>query len=136
MNDLMVTLDIDVFNVPCELIDLRFTSKKGRTHSVERYYLKRESEVTGNRRAASREKMVNQRGVAEVSKAMTQREGCKIMGTFYLHFLSNHFYIGFGNHQLLAQVARKNKKDFIMDLSHRINHLSFGPDDQIYSLMA
>lgn len=122
MQDLMVTMDIDVFNVPCELVDLRFTSKKGRTHTVERYFLKN---------GISAGVMTTQRGVTEVADAMKQLEGCKIKGTFYLHFLSNQFIVGFGNAGLLSEVSRQLQKDFVMDLSHRINHLSFGPDNEI-----
>lgn len=125
MQDLMVTLDIDIFNVPCELIDLRFTSKKGRTHTVERYFLKK---------GVSYGIMKVQRGVKDVANALRNDEGCKIKGTFYLHFLSNKFIIGFGNTPLLLQIAAEMQDKFVMDLSHRINHLSFGPDSQIDSL--
>lgn len=114
----MVNLDVDVFKVPCELVDLRFTSKKGRSHTVERYFLTKGVST----------KMNTQRGVAEVSNAMLRGEGCKIKGSFYMHFLSNQFHIGFGNLGMLSQVSHQNKNDFVMDLSHRVNHLSFGPD--------
>ena len=34
MPDLPIYMDISVFNVPCEIVDLRFTSKKGKDHTV------------------------------------------------------------------------------------------------------
>jgi hypothetical protein len=37
MQDLQVNVDVGVFNVPCEIVDLRFTSKKGKPHTVTRY---------------------------------------------------------------------------------------------------
>ena len=129
MNDLMVTIDVDALKVPCELIDLRFTSKKGRQHTVSRYFLPADAAPGVNPT-----EMTSPRGIQEVAEAMAKGEGCKIRGVFYMHFLSNHFYIGFGNHQMLAQVARINKNKFIMDLSHKVNHLSFGPDNEVYFL--
>jgi Endoplasmic Reticulum-Golgi Intermediate Compartment (ERGIC) len=34
LSDLQVKMDITLLNVPCDIVDLRFTSKKGKDHSV------------------------------------------------------------------------------------------------------
>lgn len=125
MQDLMVNMDIDVFKVPCELVDLRFTSKKGRQHTVERHYLK-DGVISGPMRT--------QRGVKDVNAALDNGEGCKVVGTFYLHFLANEFHIQFGNPRLMIQIMKLRKGNLLMDLSHKINHLSFGPDHEISRL--
>ena len=60
---------------------------------------------------------------------MDRKFGCRIRGTFYMHFLSNHFHVGYGNMILLQQVAalfQKEKKVMIMDLSHKVHQITFG----------
>jgi Endoplasmic Reticulum-Golgi Intermediate Compartment (ERGIC)/Endoplasmic reticulum vesicle transporter len=39
MTDVEVNMDIDLIHIPCEMVDLRFTSKQGATHTIDRYHL-------------------------------------------------------------------------------------------------
>jgi hypothetical protein len=39
MKDLLVSMDIDMLHIPCEIVDLRFTSKRGAGHTIQRYIL-------------------------------------------------------------------------------------------------
>lgn len=73
------------------------------------------------------------RELDSVVKATQEKEGCKIKGEFHLHFLSNNFFVGFGNQILMAQVMAKNPA-FKMGLSHHINSLTFGPNGSIEAL--
>jgi hypothetical protein len=68
-----------------------------------------------------------------VYEKMVKKVGCRVKGTFYMHFLSNHFHIGFGNHQMLRKVAnhiKKNKGRLVMDLSHIVHEMTFGSKHQ------
>ena len=127
MQDLQVDIDISVFNVPCEIVDLRFTSKKGKQHTVTRW---EEDENTLRLPFGKRGTLFQQGASAEeVATKVNNGLGCRVVGTFYMHFLANHFHVTFGNPQLLTQVNRimkKTKTDFVMDLSHKVHHVSFG----------
>jgi hypothetical protein len=49
-----------------------------------------------------------------------------------MHFLANHFNVGFGNFDLLQAVSvlvRSNNEPFEMDLSHRVNSMVFGSSE-------
>ena len=77
MNDLLVTLDIDLIHVPCEIVDLRFTAKKGKTHSIRRYYLKNHDQDKSQHEHV----LFNQnRPFKDVLEAMKAGEGCNIRG--------------------------------------------------------
>lgn len=123
MKDLLVTMDIDMTHIPCEIVDLRFTSKRGAGHTLQRFHLKNakkgkehhvETLFTGNR------------PFDEVVKAVKADEGCKIRGAFHLHFLSNNFYVGYGNPMLMQRLILKARK-YQMSLEHKIWALTFGP---------
>lgn len=67
--------------------------------------------------------------VSDVADKLEKKIGCRVTGTFYMHFLANHFHVTYGNPPLLAQVSRalkKRRQDFLLDLSHKIHHVSFG----------
>lgn len=124
MTDLQVNMDIDVLHVPCEVVDLRFTAKQGSTHNLNRYHLK-------NALIKEKEQEMyifqGNRAFDEMMKASREGEGCKIKGEFHLHFLSNNFFVGYGNPILLNNMMAKNP-NYKMTLEHRINALSFGPN--------
>ena len=126
MKDLQVRADIDILKVPCDLVDVRFTSMKGRQHTITRQTIKPNGRIRN---------MVSNRKPEDIIKALESGEGCKVSGNFFVHFLSNSFYIGYGNPFLLTQLMME-MKHFKYDLSHRINHLSFGSDSEHKSLAA
>jgi hypothetical protein len=98
MTDVQVNMDIDILDVPCEVVDLRFTAKQGSTHNLMRYHLK-------NSRASNKTQEMyyyqGNRAFDELVTASKEGEGCKIKGEFHLHFLSNNFFVGYGNPVLL-----------------------------------
>lgn len=127
MQDLQVNLDIGVYNVPCEIVDLKFTSKKGKPHTVHRFDETKEQLRAAFSNAGT--EYVAGATPEEVAKKIENGVGCRIRGTFYMHFLANHFTVGYGNHMLLSKVARImkiEKHDFVMDLSHKITEVTFG----------
>lgn len=123
MSDLLVTLDFDMVHIPCEVVDLRFTSKRGARHTLKRYHLKNAEDPSKHVEYI----FSGPRLLKDVSKAWKNGEGCKIKGQFHLHFLSNNFYVGVGNNILLAKLLQMTKKTQI-SLEHRIHQLSFGPN--------
>ena len=124
MNDLLVTIDFDMVHIPCEVVDLRFTSKRGAHHTLKRYHLQNAKEDPSKHVEYI---FQGNRLLKDVLKAWKEGEGCKIKGGFHLHFLSNNFYVGVGNNQLLGKLLEKTKKSKI-SLEHRVNELSFGPN--------
>ena len=62
----------------------------------------------------------------QILEATKRDEGCKIRGEFHLHFISNNFYVGYGNARLTSKLAMKNEA-MKMSLEHKIHKLTFGP---------
>lgn len=125
MQDLQVNIDIDLLRVPCDIADIRFISRKGREHTIERLRIMKD----GGLKPLDQE----QRTLEDVQDAMKNGEGCKIRGTFYKHFVVNAFYITFGNPQILALMMMQNP-GFRFDLSHKINSLYLGDSSRHESL--
>ena len=117
MSDVEVTIDIDLLTVPCELVDLRFTSKRGVANSLSRYILRNPMDPPQMHKI---EYFSGNRDLDSVVKATQDKEGCKIKGFFHLHFLSNNFFVGFGNQILMSQVRAKNPQ-YKLGLDHHIN---------------
>jgi hypothetical protein len=125
MKDLLVTMDINLIHVPCEIVDLRFTSKRGSTHTLSRYHLQN---AKRNKEHHIETLFQGNRPFDQIVAASKKDEGCKIKGQFHLHFLSNNFYVGYGNSILVSRIAQKNK-NFKLSLEHVIHELSFGPNN-------
>lgn len=117
MEDLQVSMDIDLLNVPCDLIDLRFVSKRGKDHSIKRFRMASDGSEIGE--------LVAGRNIDEIEKSLRDKEYCKIRGTFYKHFVMNTFFITFSNPQMIAMLLMRDN-NFQFDLSHRINNLYLG----------
>lgn len=132
MTDLRVQMDVDMIDIPCDIVDLRFTAKRGRDHNLFRYRLKKQ----GNGQfVAESSPMSRPKSPEEVAEALKNKDGCKIKGEFYMHFLSNNIYLGYGNPILLSRATSKLKGDFTPSLNHRINSLSFGTKVKSKKLM-
>lgn len=111
----MVYIDIDLINVPCEILDLRFVSRKGREHSIIRHHITPTGPVL----------MDEDRDIRHVLSALDNKQGCKIQGTFYKHFVMNSFYITLGNPPVLSRVIME-RPGYMFDLSHKINDFMLG----------
>lgn len=123
MTDLRINLDVDLLEIPCDVVDLRFTSKRGRKHTLERYRIVKGHE---NVEKVDPRPMDKIRDDTELAHALKTKEGCKIKGEFFMHFLSNNFYLGYGNPVLLNAANSKLDGSFLPSLNHRINLLTFG----------
>lgn len=119
MQDLAVTIDIEIFRVPCEVVDIRFVSRRGRDHTIVRYFSTKQGLV----------EMKGERSIEEIEESLNKGEGCRLQGKFYKHFVTNNFFIVLGNPQLLAALLMRNG-NFQFDLSHRINSLILGDASQ------
>lgn len=115
MQDLAVTLDIELFRVPCEVVDIRFVSRRGRDHSILRYFSTKQGLV----------EMRGERTIEEIEQSLSNGEGCRLQGKFYKHFVTNNFFIVLGNPQLLAMLLMRNS-NFQFDLSHKVYSLILG----------
>lgn len=112
-----MTMDIDLIHVVCDLIDLRFVSKRGKEHTIKRIRMANGGAELGELTAA--------RSIEEIDESLRHREYCKVRGTFYKHFIMNTFFITFSNPQLIAMLLMR-EPNFQFDLSHNINSLYLG----------
>lgn len=115
MQDLKVYIDIDLEKLPCELVDMRFVARKGREHSITREHLTKDGIKP----------MTEDRSVREVLEALDRKEGCKLKGTFFKHFVLNTFIITPGNPAILPFVLME-RSTRVLDLSHKINDFMLG----------
>lgn len=117
MEDLQVTMDVDLIHVVCDLIDLRFVSRKGKDHSIKRIRMANGGAEIGE--------LVSGRSIDEIELSLRHREYCKVRGTFYKHFIMNTFFVTFSNPQIIAMLLMRDS-NFQFDLSHKINSLYLG----------
>jgi hypothetical protein len=123
IQDLEMNIDVDLLNTPCDITDLRFTAKRGRTHTLRRYRILKDKK----NKKHSIEVFNGPGTVDQVVESIKNEEGCKIHGTFYIHLLSNNIYLGFGNPILMSNAIRK-LKNFTPKLDHIIRKLTIGPE--------
>ncbi len=119
MQDLRVTIDIELLRLPCEVVDIQFMARKGREHQITRQHATENGYV----------QMTQPRPFEDIEASLKKKEGCKLTGTFYKHLAMNSFYIVIANPPLLAQLLMRNP-EFRFDLSHKINYLYLGESNQ------
>lgn len=115
MQDIPVYLDVDIHNLPCEVLDLRFIAHRNRAHTISRFHLKEEGPV----------EMTEERYIDEVFEAIEKKQGCKIRGSFFKHFAMNSFYITLGNPALVTQIMMQ-RPSLVFDMSHTVASLLLG----------
>lgn len=121
MQDIAVTLQVDVLYMPCELIDLRFIAKPGKEQNIRR------SIVTATGEAVA---FYGDRNMDDIAQSLKKGEGCRVHGTFYKHFVSNAFFISLGNP--FIYMAMKNQlPDLKLDFTHRIDYIILGEHSKI-----
>mgnify|MGYP006987673509 CR=1 FL=1 len=119
LQDLPVTIDIDLLRIPCEIADIRFMSNPNREHRIERVHINPKGEYIP---------FSGERNIDEIVDAAKEGWGCKIKGIFYKHFLMNHFFLSYGNPMILSNVQALYPS-MPTDLSHRVNSLYLGNTD-------
>lgn len=115
MQDLLVYINIDLVNAPCEILDLRFVSRKGRDHSIIREHITKDGFLPFN----------DDREMKTIIKAFDEKEGCRIRGNFYKHFVMNNFVVSLGNPYILSNIMME-RPGKVFDLSHKINDFMLG----------
>ena len=116
MKHIQMNWDIDVFRAPCEMIDLMVHVPQ--TKKV----LLTKSRIYPNQ---TKEKMSGFRDPTSAAIAYLSGEGCNLQGTILQSSDTNQFTLFFGYPEAITEVMRLNSMPSF-NLSHKINHLSFG----------
>ena len=113
-----MNLDIDILKVPCDVVGLQFVTSYGRSNGVEKVAIDKNGVV---------QTWVPSRTFEDIVAKFKAKEGCKLRGTIYPHFIQSVVKIlySFPSPQIFFELTSE-LKNFKFDLSHRINHLSFG----------
>lgn len=111
-------MDIDLLKVPCDIIGMQFVSSYGKSHQVEKLAIDKNGDV---------QTYVPSTSMDEMTAKFKAKEGCKLRGTIYPHFIQSTIKIvpSFPSPEVYILFS-SDRKHFKLDLSHRINHLSFG----------
>lgn len=118
MRDLEINIDIDLWRVPCDLLDINFIAPYERTNSLYKSVIKADGTYEAH---------FPSRDLNQVVDSIKAKEGCKLQGTLFNHFLQPQLTIGYGGVPaevfviLTAQVP-----EFYFNLSHTINEFSIG----------
>ena len=115
LNDLEVNLDIDIYNAPCELLDIRFMSTTNRQNSLVRYHLDSQGNVSTR----------IERGYEDIKQHVLSKGGCRLVARLFKHHLSDTVVITYSNPPLLAQLFSEIP-EMRTSLSHKFNGLYLG----------
>lgn len=111
-------MDIDLHRVPCDLIDMRFVTAYGRNQDIGKKKLRSDGSI---------ETFIPSETVDEVMNSIKAKDGCKLVGTFFPHFIQPSVKIVFSLPRPdLFIILATELPEFTVNLSHTINHLSFG----------
>lgn len=119
------SIDIEVYNMPCEIIDLQARTNMQYGNRVTKFHLIRYTDVKDKHSVVLMEK---RRSIDQVYEAYQNKDGCRIEAKVYLDFLVNSFTVGFSNIGFLQYMIQKDGRPPIFNMDHKINHLSFGPN--------
>lgn len=119
-----IYIDVDILNLPCEIADLKFASKRGVKVKLSRYKLIKGPEGG----IITIDEFKEDRGFEGTKKAYMEKEGCKIKGFFNLHLTVNTFYLGFGNADYVTRIYTENERKTGFNLAHKINKLHFSKE--------
>jgi len=128
---LFVNVDLEFPRFPCEVISLDAQDVMG-THHVN---------VAGN----LVKRRINKDGVAyeeyhdvpgapdmaKVKESFTKQEGCKLMGSIEVNKVPGNFHVSSHAYQYYLGEIYVQNQITTLDLSHKINHVSFGTDEDL-----
>lgn len=137
IEDFPTHIDIDLHRMPCDLIDASFMFRKGAPLDLSKHKLYQKivqntsTQKNETKTYSDAEKFTQQRSKDEVLKALEENEGCKVVGSVDLHIMSTSLQIRFANPYLTEQlrhhfIMNNRSSEFVQDLSHTINSLTFG----------
>ena len=126
--DLTIHLDVLMFRYPCGLvsldkIDAVHTHIMNVKEGLEKVRISRNNDEIGAYTQASE----FEERVAAIERQVNEKEGCRVKGTFKIKFVPGNFHISF--HDYINEFNMVRLKGFEPDFSHRVNHLSFGEED-------
>ncbi|MCQ2819170.1 MAG: endoplasmic reticulum-Golgi intermediate compartment protein [archaeon] len=137
-----INIDVELQNLPCSIISIDLQDVMG-AHSVN---------LEGNMTRSTLDKMgkilstepykvhsvmkhadhdhYEQPDYEKVKKAIMNKEGCKIQGTFLVNKVPGNFHIS--SHAFGPTISRLAMEGVLMvNLNHKIKHLSFGDKEEI-----
>ncbi|CAG9317217.1 unnamed protein product [Blepharisma stoltei] len=118
---LQINLNVTVFNAPCIILSLDQMDQMG-THNVDI-----EGFLTKTRLSKDGSKLDKkyEMNMLNTVRMIEEQEGCEISGHFTVNKVPGNFHISFhATHEMMSQVPQQYLEK--IDISHRINHLSFG----------
>jgi len=128
---LIVNLDITFHNYPCALMSLDAQEVIG-SHTLEysgrvkKLRLNPQGTIIGGSDLLQK----GETSEEEVKKQLTDSEGCRLMGYLSVSKVPGNFH--FSSHEFYHNVHNLVEGNMgRLDLSHTINHLSFGDNDDI-----
>jgi hypothetical protein len=140
-------LDVDLLRFPCSILSLDVQDVMG-SHSVNvhgslmKYRLDKNRNVLGEEVYQVKEKKKENNPQEEdddesampdyelVKKQISDKEGCRLRGYFYVNKVPGNFHIS--SHAFGPTVQRLYSDGYFnFDLSHKINHISFGDDKDL-----
>jgi len=130
---LTVNIDLVLPNMVCDMVSLDAQDVMGSHHvnvggELYKRRVTKEGKVIDEYKQRDGETHVD---LARAKKAFDDHEGCQIVGSFEVNkvpgnfHISSHAYMG-----VLNQYFVENKVNTI-DVSHKINHISFGDDNDL-----
>ena len=150
-----INVDIDLHRFPCSILSLDVQDVMG-SHSVNvhgslmKYRLDKDKKVLGEEVYHVKEKKKDKNSNPNshddddydeglmpdyelVKKQITDKEGCRIKGYFLVNKVPGNFHIS--SHAFSPIIQRLFSDGFFeYDLSHKINHISFGDDKDLKTI--
>ena len=137
-DNLQVNMDIDFYNMPCELLSIEIRNNLGlRVQNIEgnmtKYNLDEKHQIIGEKpyiveslgRFGHDHDHIAQPDYEVVKKQINSKEGCKLKGTFFLDAVPGIVIISSNAFGPTIERLRRDKLDNT-NVAHVINRLTFG----------
>ena len=145
-DQILVNLDIDFYNLPCELLSIEIRNDLGlKVQNIEgnltKYILDQNHKKIGQKpytleslgRFGHDHDHIAQPDYELVKRQITAKEGCKLKGEFYIDAVPGSFIIsGKAFYPTIERLKREGMDKY--NLEHVINDLYFGDNKEISSL--
>lgn len=127
MKEIEVNLDIDMWRVPCDLLSINFLSSQSSTQSLSKQRIDADANYLPFEPSS---------GMDQIENAIRSKEGCKLSGTIFNHFVEPVITIGYGGiPPPILMMLMGNLPEFTFNLSHTINHFSIGKKNDCMATM-
>ena len=135
-NKLKVNLDITMHHLPCKILSIDVSDFMG-THTLNVKGTIVKSRLSKDGKTI--ETIINDNNntdtpvdIAEIEKAIDNEEGCRFVGAIEVLRVPGNFHIS--SHAYGKEIAKllATKGNLSFDLSHTINHISFGENKDLH----